>query len=274
MDPISRRTREAEQKIRILYEITRYVSSLLDVQLVLDAIINLLVEEFKLDACSIRLLDRDGNLRIKSQRGLSKAFIERTARKPTIDSYSGDCFLTGRTVIINDAEQTDKPISTNRIVGEGIKSFAVTPIRVEGETIGVLVTSSKRKDYFHERFNDVIYVISNQIGIAIRISSLYEKIYKLNQDLELKVRERTAELEAKTQELLEAERLATLGEMSKRIAHDLRNSLTVVGGFARRLDEKATQNDPDAEYIKIILNEVKALEEKVSNLIKLGAEGQ
>jgi GAF domain-containing protein len=270
MNSNSRRAREAEQKIKILYEITRYVSSLLDDQLVLDAIVNLLVEEFKLDACSIRLLDSDGNLRIKSQKGLSKAFVEQATRKPTIDSHSGDCFLTGRIVIVNDAKLTDKPISTSRVVEENIKSFAVAPIRVEGETIGVLVTSSKKKNYFHERFNDVIYVIANQIGIAIRISSLYKEIYKLNQDLEQKVRERTAELEAKTQQLLVAERLATLGEMSKRIAHEVRNSLTVVGGFARRLHEKSTENDPNAKYIEIILEEVKVLEEKVSNLINLG----
>lgn len=269
MDPISRQMREAEQKIRILHEIARFVSSLLDVQLVLDAIVDLLVKEFGLDACSIRLLDTDGNLKIKSHKGLSKAFIEEATRKPTIDTYSGDCFLTGRIVIVNDADQIEKPISTNHIVREDIKSFAVTPIRVEGETIGVLVTSSKRKNYFHERFNDVIYTISNQIGIAIRISQLYEEIYALNQELEEKVRERTAELEEKTQQLLEAERLATVGEISKRIAHELRNSLTVVGGFARRLQAKSTDDDPNREYLKTIVEEVKILEEKVSNIIKL-----
>ena len=122
------------------------MSSLLDLQPVLDAIVRLLVEEFKLDACSIRLLDPDGKLRIKSQKGLSKAFIEQTTREPTIDSYSGDCFLTGRIVIIKDADQIDKPISTNRVVCENIKSFAVTPIRLERETIGVLVMSSKKKN--------------------------------------------------------------------------------------------------------------------------------
>jgi len=248
------------------------VSSLLDLQPVLDAIVRLLVEEFKLDACSIRLLDPDGKLRIKSQKGLSKAFIEQTTREPTIDSYSGDCFLTGRIVIINDADQIDKPISTNRVVCENIKSFAVTPIKLEGETIGVLVTSSKKKNYFHERFNDVIYVISNHIGIAIRISHLYEEISNLNQGLEQKIRERTAELEEKTNCLIEAERLATVGEISKRIAHELRNSLTVVGGAARRLHGKSSDTDSNREYLKIIFEEVKTLEEKVSNLIKLGAE--
>jgi GAF domain-containing protein len=271
IDSIPKRLREAEQKITILYEITRFVSSLLDVQLVLDAIVHLLCKEFKLDACSIRLLDADGKLRIKSQKGLSKAFLEQSTREPTIDCYSGDCFLTSKIVIVNDADQIDKPISTNRIVCENIKSFAVTPIKVEGETIGVLVTSSKKKDHFHERFNDVIYVISNQIGIAIRISQLYEEIYSLNQGLEKRVRERTAKLEEKSQQLIAAERLATVGEMSKRIAHELRNSLTVVGGLARRLHEKSTEDDHDREYLKIIFEEVKSLEEKVSNLINLGA---
>jgi phosphoserine phosphatase RsbU/P len=271
MDPISRRLKEAEQKIRILYEIARIVSSVLDVQLVLDAIVNLLWKEFKLDGCSIRLLDNDGKLRIKSQQGLSKAFMGATTREPTIDSYSGDCFLTGKIVIINDADHIDRPISTNRTVCENIKSFAVAPIQIEGETIGVLVTSSRKKNYFHERFNDVIYVISNQIGIAIRISRLYEEIHSLNKGLERKVRERTAELEEKTQQLIAAERLAAVGEMSKRMAHELRNSLTVVGGLARRLHGKSTVNERDREHLKIIFEEVETLEKKVSNLIKLGA---
>ena len=274
MDPASRQIREAERKIRILYEITRFVSSLLHVQHVLDAMVDLLAEEFRLDACSIRLLDSDGKLRIKSHKGLSNAFIEKATRKPTVDSYSGDCFLTGRIAIVNDAEKIDKPISTNILVGEEIKSFAVTPIKIEGDTIGVLVTASKKKKYFHERFNDVIYIISNQIGIAIRISQLYDEIYSFNKELEEKVKERTADLKEKTQQLVAAERLTALGKMSSRVAHELRNSLTVVGGFARRLHEKITDDDPDKEYLRIIVDEVRTLEDRVSSIIKMGEEEQ
>ena len=269
MEPISRQRREAEQKVKILYEITRFVSSFLYVQHILDAIVDLLVREFRLDACSIRLLDTDGTLRIKSHKGLSKAFLEKATRKPTIDSYSGDCFLTGRIIIVSDAEQIDKPISTNVIVCEGIKSFALSPIKVEGETIGVVVFSSKRKHYFHERFNDVIYTISNQIGIVIKLAQLYEELSQFNQKLEEKVKERTAELEEKTQQLVAAERLATLGKMSNRIAHELRNSLTVVGGLTQRVYEKSDENDPDNEYLKIIVKEVKTLEDKISKMVKI-----
>jgi len=269
METTAKQLKEAEQKIRILQEITRFVSSLLYVQHVLDAIVGLLVEEFKLDACSIRLLDKDGNLRVRSHTGLSQAFIEQATRKPTVDSYSGDCFLTGKIVIINDSDKIDKPISTTRTVCENIRSFALAPIIVEGETIGVLVTSSRKKGYFHKRFNDVITIIANQIGIAIRISQLYEEINELNRNLEKKVKERTAELERKTSKLIEAERLAAIGKMSRRIAHDCRNSLTVVGGLARRLDDRTSSGDPAKEYTRIIVDEVKNLERKVSSIINI-----
>lgn len=129
MDQIYRQIKEAEQKVKILFEVTRFVSSFLYVQNVLDAIVDLLVREFGLDACSIRLLDSDGKLKIKSHKGLSKAFLEKATRKPTIDSYSGDCFLTGRIIIVSDADRIDKPISTNLMVGEEIKSFALSPIK-------------------------------------------------------------------------------------------------------------------------------------------------
>ena len=274
IDRISRKIRESEQKLNILFEITRFISSLLHLQYVLDAIVDLITREFRLDACSIRLLDDDGNLRIKSQKGLSKKFVETATRKPTIDSYSGECFLTGKIVIVNEAKEIDKPISTTLLVGENIESFAVTPIEVEGNTIGVLVTASKDKGYFHERFNDVIYTIADQIGIAIRISQLYDKIYNFSQELEKKVQERTEKLEEKSKQLVEAEKLAALGKMANRVADECRNSLTVVGGFARRLYGKTPDDDLNKKDLGIIVEEVKVLEDKISKIVRIEKKDQ
>ena len=267
---ILREKRESEQKLTMLCEITRLVSSLLHLQYVLDAIVDLLTQEFKLDACSIRLLDDDGNMRIKSQKGLSKKFVGTAARKPTVDSYSGECFLTGKIVIVNEAKEIDKPISTTLLVGENIESFAVTPIKSEGNIIGVLVTASKRKNYFHERYNDVIYIIANQIGMAIKISQLYDDIYAFNRELERKVEERTKKLEEKSRQLVEAEKLAALGKMANMVADECRNSLTVVGGFSRRLYKKTPDDDPRKKDLEIVVKEVAVLESKVSKIVKIG----
>ena len=266
-DKVPRNLKEAEQKVRILYEITRIVSSLLHLRYVLNAILDLLIKEFKLDACSIRLLDRSGNLIIKSHRGLSKEFVKQATRKPSVDTYSGDCFLTGRIVIVNDAQQIDKPISTNLIVNEKIKSFTLCPIKKDEEIIGVLSTASKKKNYFHRRYSNLIYTIANQIGIAIKISQLYEETFFFSRELEKKVKERTAELEKRTCQLVEAERLCAFGEMANMIAHELRNSLMIVGGFARRLYENSKDRSLNEEHLKIIVDEVKILEDKVSKII-------
>ena len=76
-------------------------------------------------------------------------------------------------------------------------------------------------------------------------------------------------LQEKNTKLLEAERLAAMGKMANRIAHELRNPLTVVGGFTRRMIEKNHDDDLSKKYFEIILSEVMVLEQKVSEIIKI-----
>jgi signal transduction histidine kinase len=98
------------------------------------------------------------------------------------------------------------------------------------------------------------------------------ELYNLNQELEKKVEERTRELREKTEQLVKAERLAAAGKMANRVAHELRNPLTVIGGFARRIYEKASDDDPNKKYLKIVLREVAVLENKVSEIIRIREE--
>ena len=60
--------------------------------------------------------------------------------------------------------------------------------------------------------------------------------------------------------------------MADRVAHDLRNPLTAVGGFSRRLYNKMADDDPDKKYLAIVVEAVKALESNISKIIKIAAE--
>jgi C4-dicarboxylate-specific signal transduction histidine kinase len=91
---------------------------------------------------------------------------------------------------------------------------------------------------------------------------------RFNLELEQKVQERTEELKQKNQQLVQAEKLAVLGKMANRVAHELRNPLTVVGGFARRINEKAPADDPNKKYLQMIVEKVITMESKVSEITR------
>ncbi len=67
-------------------------------------------------------------------------------------------------------------------------------------------------------------------------------------------------------ELVQSERLAVIGEMSARIAHEIRNPLATIGGFARSL-----QRTPNPDRIdrasRIISREVTRLEELLTDIL-------
>ncbi|GBD95433.1 MAG TPA: PAS domain S-box protein [Nitrospirae bacterium] len=73
------------------------------------------------------------------------------------------------------------------------------------------------------------------------------------------------ELRNLRERVVHAERMAALGELAARVAHEIRNPLISIGGFARRLDKKLTGNSQ--EYAKIIVNEVSRLENILKEIL-------
>jgi len=59
---------------------------------------------------------------------------------------------------------------------------------------------------------------------------------------------------------LRTEEIRTLGEISARIAHEIRNPLVMVGGFARRLHDSLPEHDPQKKSTGIIVKEVARME--------------
>lgn len=65
--------------------------------------------------------------------------------------------------------------------------------------------------------------------------------------------------------LANSERMAALGEVAAKVAHEIRNPLVSVGGFAQRLEKKLSGNLK--EYATIITNEVQRLEDILRDIL-------
>ncbi len=73
------------------------------------------------------------------------------------------------------------------------------------------------------------------------------------------------ELKQIRERLAAAERMAALGEVAAKVAHEIRNPLVSIGGFAQRLENKLEGNLK--EYATIISKEVKRLEEILKDIL-------
>ena len=92
--------------------------------------------------------------------------------------------------------------------------------------------------------------------MAIENSMLYNRIEDTNRSL------REAQ-----ERLIQGERLATIGEMAAGIAHELKNPLVSIGGFARRLEKKLHPGSAESGYAETIVREVQRLEKMLTDIL-------
>jgi PAS domain S-box-containing protein len=98
-----------------------------------------------------------------------------------------------------------------------------------------------------------------------------EDLRKTNQSLEGAVTElqtKTVELASMTQQLWQASKLATMGELAASIAHELNNPLATVALRAEALMEGLPPDDPRFISVQIISQEVERMASLVGNLLK------
>lgn len=107
---------------------------------------------------------------------------------------------------------------------------------------------------------DATGAITNFMAIKEDITDrkrIEEHIRRLNQDLELKVEERTRQLLEAQEELVRTEKLSILGQLSGSVGHELRNPLGVMNNAVYFLKMVHADGDETTkEYLEIIKNEI------------------
>lgn len=146
----------------------------------------------------------------------------------------------------------------------GTDAFALVPLTARGTTLGMLVADNliTGKPISDEDVQ-VLHDFANLASLAIANSRLYEQQQASFEELHRANRE----LAESQEKLVRYERLSAIGAVAAQVAHDIRNPLTAIGGFARRLLRQSDTMQPNQDYFKIIVQEVDRMEHILSDLL-------
>ncbi|WP_428235913.1 sensor histidine kinase [Gracilimonas sp.] len=173
------------------------------------------------------------------------------------------CFKNKEEIIVGDyANEHTKYVKTYQapIEGEESKSILYLPLVQQDRVIGVITTQSFKKDAYTAYHVNLLRNLATYAAIALDNASAYRK---LNATL--------SELKDMQQQLIQQEKLASLGQLTAGIAHEIKNPLNFVNNFSDlnvELLEEARELAGDNTDLKDLLADIEA------NLNKIHEHGQ
>lgn len=176
-------------------------------------------------------------------------------------------FRTKEEVIItSETRKSDKMASAlmhnDELLAQNIQSVMSLPILKQQQLIGVIYLENRLVDsVFSASQIQITKLLISQAAIALDNARLIEQIKKMNEELEVRVAERTNELRTSNKEL-EA--------FSYSVAHDLRSPLRSIDGFSTILLESLTDLAPENRtYLLRMRNSVLRMGRLIDDLLTL-----
>jgi signal transduction histidine kinase len=141
-----------------------------------------------------------------------------------------------------------------RDVFDTLEVELLVPILYGVDLLGVIAVGRKISgDRLVGDDRTLLRTLANQSSIAIENAKAFDEIAKLNETLEARVEERTAELQDTQAQLVQAEKMKSLGQLVAGVAHELNNPIGFVHANLQLLDEyvrkfvEAQRSGGDAE---------------------------
>ncbi len=186
--------RQLTDRLHVLNESARVISSTLELSQVLNLLVKNTAEVMGVRACSIRLLDKsEQRLDAVAVHGLSQEYLD---KGPILleNSALDRKVLAGATVNIPDVSQTPLLQYPEWAAQEGFSSMLSAPLIGKNRPLGTLRAYSEEKDHFTSNDESFLATIAAQGSIAIENALAYQAIEGLEATKSTFVRTFTHEL--------------------------------------------------------------------------------
>lgn len=240
-------------KLSSLLDIANRLNSETKIDSLLNMIVQLSAEILESERASLFLIDYEKNeLWSKIALGIDSKEI----RFPLSKGIAGEVATSGETLIIDEPYKhpnfnKEMDITTGFIT----KNILAMPVRnQERKIIGVFQILNKKNGNFNDEDIELLGGFSSNAAVAIENAQLHEVKEKQFKELQKAYQN----LKSAQETIINQEKLATIGQFSSGIAHEVKNQLTIVSAVSA-IKKRYPDDDKIVRYTNLILEAQKRI---------------
>jgi len=233
-------TKEYGRDLKLINNVSRLVSSTLDVEKIPRLLIQRTAEIFEAECGSLALVDEAKNavvfLTAYDSDGKEITRL-RNFVMPLGEGIVGAVAQTGIPHIVNNApEHPGWSPTADRLTGFTTRKLVAVPLIVEGKVIGVMELLNRKEGDFEQRDVELLSLVASSTAIALKNAQQYTALKQANEALR----------EAQAQRIA-AERWMVLGKAAGNLAHRINNTTALVPVATQHLAELLEQVEMSPE---------------------------
>ncbi|UCD63180.1 MAG: GAF domain-containing protein [Candidatus Zixiibacteriota bacterium] len=249
--------RQLKRKIFDLYtifEISRNFSSVLDYHQLLDTFIYTSMAQVGSSKAAVYL-----------ERHPRNGVYVMAEHKGSGDFPEGNLSFASGSTLLEYLTKLNRPCSTGELISDLASSREreilskfhpglVVPLIFQSQLGGLLLVTDKMSGQeFTMDDIEFLSILGNKISVAIENTRLYEAEKKASRQLR----------EAQEQ-LVHSERLAALGEMSAKVAHEINNPLGIIKNYLLLVRKAVRGKEQGLEHVNVLSQEI----ERIARIVK------
>jgi signal transduction histidine kinase len=219
------------EELRALGDVSQAVNSTIDLQTVLYTIISKAVQLSGTDAGTIYAFDdASQEFQLRASYGMDEELVaaikDRNVRMG--ETLISQAVIQRRPVQVADVTHDSPSLVLDIIIRAGFRALLAVPLLGADRIVGALVVRRKEPGDFPQDTVNLLQTFGAQSVLAIQNARLFDEVQSRTRDLAKSL----DGLRATQDRLVQTEKLASLGQLTAGIAHEIKNPLNFVNNFS------------------------------------------